>query len=414
MTKFLPAFITTTAMLFTFVASPAIAIEDCAQAAKLSEEANALSDKKPAIAANKLREAIAYCGKSAALHYNLATTLYQQEIFSEAEASLRTALDINPNYSKAVNALAFLMYTQGGDKRKAKILADMAVMLEPNNQTYRNTLDLINENIDNPAQVKFKRPDGIAIVIGNKNYANALLPAVKYADRDAAVMKKYLMNSLGFEEDNIILIKDATHLDFVKHFGDSGDHKGILYKRTHENRSDIFIFYSGHGAPDTNTKKPYLVPNDGDPNVIKLTGYSLDTLYDNLAKLNREKSPRSITVVLDSCFSGGSNDGMLIQNASPIYVEASTPVLAMRNAAVITSSKGNQISSWFPAKNHGLFTYYFLKTLKVAAEEGRKLSVGDIEKALLDVDGVNDRAWKLHNREQEPQVVGNKNIILVQ
>jgi uncharacterized caspase-like protein len=160
------------------------------------------------------------------------------------------------------------------------------------------------------------------------------------------------------------------------------------------------VFYSGHGAPDTNTKKAYLVPSDADPAIIKLTGYSLDTLYDNLAKLNMEKNPKSITVVLDACFSGGSNEGMLIQNASPIYIETSIPLLTARNAVVLSSSKGNQISSWYPEKNHGLFTYYFLKNIKKAAEDKKSLTIREMESALVGPESVNELAWRLYNRDQ--------------
>ena len=119
-------------------------------------------------------------------------------------------------------------------------------------------------------------------------------------------------------------------------------------------------------------------------------------------------------MVLDSCFSGGYNNGMLIENASPITIEASTPALSLRNAVVFSSSRGNQISSWYNEQNHGLFTYNFLKSIKTGIEQGKKgLSAGDVEKTLIDADGVNDQAWRLYNREQEPQVVGNKNLVFV-
>jgi len=199
----------------------------------------------------------------------------------------------------------------------------------------------------------------------------------------------------------------------VKYFGREGDHKGILYNRTRKGQSEIFIFYSGHGAPDTNTRKAYLIPSDADPAVIKLTGYSLDTLYENIAKLEKEKNPKSITIVMDACFSGAYNDGMLIENASPIFIETSSPVVSMKNTVIFASAKGNQISSWYPEKNHSLFTYFFLKGLKESIESGKKLTAGDLEKTLLGTESVNDYAWRIYNRDQEPQVMGDKNIALL-
>lgn len=396
------------------IASPAYAKQDCAKAAKMSEAANEIVSNNPAAAANKLQDAIAMCGTSSSLYYNLAMALYPQAKYEEAKAALDKALAIKPDYAKAMNALAFIHYKHGGDMNRAKMLAKKAVELDGRNQQFTDTLDLLVGNVDSPPKTAFNRPDAIAIVIGNKTYQNKIIPPVKYALQDSSMVKRYLIETLGFSENNVILVKDATNLDLTKYFGNAGDHKGILYNRVRKDKSDVFIYYSGHGAPDTNTKKAYLIPSDADPAIIKLTGYSLDTLYENLAKLSKEKSPKSITIVMDACFSGAYNDGMLIENASPIYIEASAPALTMKNSVIIASAKGNQISSWYPEKNHSLFTYFFLKGIKSAVEEKRSLTARDMETMLTGSDGVGDSAWRMYNREQEPQVMGDKNIVLVQ
>jgi len=396
------------------IVTPLQAKDDCAKASKLSDAANDLISTNPSTAAGKLRDAIALCGTSASLYYNLAIALYPQAKYDEAKAALEKAITLKPNYGKAMNAMAFINYKHGGDMNRAKMLAKKAVELEPRNQQFIDTLEMMVGNVDNPPKTAFIRPDAIAIVIGNKNYQNKIIPPVKYALQDSAMIKRYLVETLGFNENNVVLIKDATNLDLTKYFGNERDHKGILYNRVRSGKSEIFIYYSGHGAPDTNTKKAYLIPSDADPSIIKLTGYSLDTLYENLAKLSAEKSPKNITIVMDACFSGAYHDGMLIENASPIYIEATSPALTMKNSVIIASSKGNQISSWYPDKNHSLFTYFFLKGIKNAVEEKRQLTARDLETLLLGSDGVGDSAWRLYNREQEPQVMGDKNIVLVQ
>jgi tetratricopeptide (TPR) repeat protein len=388
---------------------------DCGKADQLASEAADLVRSSPAAADARLQEAIQLCGTSAALYYNRALVLYKQKRENEAMAELEKAIKVNPEFAIAYNALAYLIVNNDGDRERAMNLAKKAIQLAPDNKQYRDTYSLAKpSDVDIPPVTGTRRPDAVAIVIGNKNYRNTVLPAVKYAIQDVYTMKKYLVETLGFSEENIILVKDATNIDFVKYFGSADDHKGILYNQVRKDRSEVFVFYSGHGAPDTNTKKAYLVPSDADPAIIKLTGYSLDTLYDNLAKLNMEKNPKSITVVLDACFSGGSNEGMLIQNASPIYIETSIPLLTARNAVVLSSSKGNQISSWYPEKNHGLFTYYFLKNIKKAAEDKKSLTIREMESALVGPESVNELAWRLYNRDQEPQTMGNKELVLVQ
>ena len=395
-------------------ANPASAKEDCIKAAKLSDDASDIMASDPQLAEQKLHQAIYYCDSSAALHYNLAMILFSNQKPTEAARELELAIKHNPKYAKALNALAYLYATKaGGDQVKAKQLAQNAVALDPDNEQYRQTLEMITSNIEVAPRTAVRRPDAVAIIIGNKNYQDRHIPTVKYAYQDAALVKKYLVNTLGFDEKNIVMVNDAKKDDFEKFFGTESNYKGFLYNHVVQDRSDIFIYYSGHGAPDTNTKKAYLVPTSADPSYINITAYSLDALYGNLEKLNNDKKPKSITVVLDSCFSGGSSGGMIIRDASPIFIETTTPLLTMDNAVIFTSSQGDQISSWYSEKQHGLFTYFFLKTIKTAAENGAHLTAEDMEKALQEPNSINDYAQKLYNREQVPQITGNKKMTLI-
>lgn len=406
------------AMLPFILTNPAPAANspaDCEAAAKLSDDAGEVFLSNPNVAEKKLKEAIGLCPKSASLHLNLGMVYFQSGRTMEAEKWVGQAIALNADYAKALNAMAYILYVKaGGDKKYGEQLATRAVALEPNIRQYKVTLELYSANVDTPPKTGQRRPDAIGVIIGNKNYRNPTLPAVKFAAQDAAIMKRYLVDSLGYDESNIILMRDASFIDMVKIFGDAQDHRGILYNRVRKGSSEIFIYYSGHGAPDSTSKKAYIVPADADPTVIRLTAYPLDTLYTNLAKLNKDKMPKNITIVLDSCFSGGSQEGMIIPDASPIFIETTTSALNQKNTAVFTSAKGNQISSWYPDKGHSLFTYFFLRTLRNSVAEGKTLTTGDLEKALLAPESVNDHAWRLYNREQEPQMNGDRGVVLFQ
>jgi hypothetical protein len=247
------------------------------------------------------------------------------------------------------------------------------------------------------------RRDAIAVVIGNARYMKSQIPSVDFACRDAMLVREHLISMFGYREGNIIYAENATQADFNAIFGTASNFKGKLYNYIKEGKSDVFIYYSGHGAPNPESKEGYFVPVDCDPALVSLNGYSLKTFYDNLSKLRY----RSLTVVIDACFSGSSEKGMLLRNISPVFIEVEDPVLTLKKAVVLTSAGGNQVSSWYPEKGHSLFTYYFLKGMRGDADRShdRTITVGEMKSYLTE--NVKYMARRLSSREQTPQVYGN-------
>ena len=269
----------------------------------------------------------------------------------------------------------------------------------------------IDKNI--PAAVSPNR-DGVAVIIGNRNYSrkNQDVPDVDYALRDAAVMKEYLLKALGYQEGNILTASDATLGDFNNLFGTAGE-PGRISHLVKLGKSDIFIYYAGHGAPDVNEKKGYFVPIDCHPDAVARNGYPLELLYANLGKIQA----RSITVVIDACFSGSSSSGkMLIASASPVGLRITDPAMSWPNGALFTSSSGAEISSWYDEKKHGLFTYFFLKGMQGAADADQdgRVTAGEIQDFVSDQsEGVPYLARRLFNgRDQTPGFAGKREIVI--
>jgi hypothetical protein len=240
-----------------------------------------------------------------------------------------------------------------------------------------------------------KNKYSVAIVIGNKNYTNPDVPEVTFAHRDAAVMEQYLTKTLGFGE--VIVATDATQAKFFALFG-TEKRDGKLQDYVKEGESDVFIYYSGHGAPDPESKDGYFVPVDCDPAMVDVTGYSLDLFYSKINNLGA----KSITVVIDACFSGASGGGMLLKNISPVFIKVDETGRLADEVTVFTSASGEQVSSWYPEKKHSLYTYYFLKGLKGAADQdgNQAITVEEIQSYVLDK--VSYMARKLNSREQTP------------
>ena len=246
----------------------------------------------------------------------------------------------------------------------------------------------------------------VAIIIGNKNYVNPDVPEVTFAHRDAAIMEQYLIKTLGYDE--IIIETDATQGKFLALFG-SEKRDGKLQDYVKSDESDVFIYYSGHGAPDPENKDGYFVPVDCDPSLVDVNGYSLDLFYK---KLNNLKA-KSITVVIDACFSGSSDQGMLLKNISPIGIQIDNAVALKEHINVFTSSSGEQVSSWYPDKKHSLYTYYFLKGLKGAADQDNNSEISMDELHQYVNEEVTYMARKLNSREQSPDLKSkNSNAIL--
>ena len=145
----------------------------------------------------------------------------------------------------------------------------------------------------------------VAVIIGNKNYRYASRFPVEYAHNDAAAIKDYLVRFLRFDERNIILETDATKTVLDDVFRP----EGALWARVQDGRSNVFVFYSGHGVPDLVGRQAYLLPVDVHPDSPQ-QGYALETLYQSLDLIKQRLGPdRHVIVMIDACFSGESGRG---------------------------------------------------------------------------------------------------------
>jgi hypothetical protein len=246
------------------------------------------------------------------------------------------------------------------------------------------------------------RPNAVAVVIGNKTYRNDDIPNVKYAARDAQVTKKYLTRTLGVRNENVIYTENATAAALTRIFGTAGDPQGQLYNYVQPGASEVFVYYSGHGVPSPESNRAYLVPSDANPNYLSQNGYPAEQLYENLSKV----PAKSVTVLMEACFSGVSAGGAVLRRASPVELSVENPVLAMENGLAFTAGAADQIASWYPLKKHGLFTYFFLKGLRGPADRDGDRTITGAEMGLYLMEKVPYRARRMYNREQTPQVVG--------
>jgi len=275
-------------------------------------------------------------------------------------------------------------------------------------------MDVVDVDRDIP-KGKAKRPDGIAVIIGNGHYSRYGngIPDVTYATRDAAYMKKYVVETLGFDEKNLIYEQDVTQGSLATIFGTGNNYRGKLYNYVKAGKSDVFVYYTGHGAPDPAGKGAFLVPVDANLDYIASNGYPLETFYKNLGKVREKIGNGRMTVILDACFSGDSGGGVLFRNISPAMIKTASPVGNLEEAVIFTSAGESEVSQWYPDKRHSLFTYFFMKGLQGDADRNKNktITVGEMRDYLKD--NVPYLARRLGGREQNPVIVGEESLELV-
>ena len=277
---------------------------------------------------------------------------------------------------------------------------------------YENKLDEIASTKRLAEANKIKNPDAIAVIIGNRDYEGST-PDVDFAGNDADAMKAYVLNKLGYRPGNIIDLRDATQARLRDTFGTKESHRGRLYDYVRANESDVIVFYSGHGVPGLLDKRGYLLSVDSNPNRAEITGYPVDVLLKNLAKV----PAKSMLVFIDACFSGDSPKGMLVRATSGLTVKITAPKKASDNMIVITAAEGDQFASWDEDAKHGLFTKHLLEALNGAADKHVKTGNKDGKVTLGEVKAYLDRemtyqARRRFSRDQNATVSGDLKTVL--
>ncbi len=248
--------------------------------------------------------------------------------------------------------------------------------------------------------------DSIAVIIGNKTYKQTV--PVDFAQNDAKAMRDYLVKALGYRESNIIFLEDATLNEFNQTLGtETKPQSGKLWRLAQAGRSNIFVYYSGHGVPDLQTREPYLLPHDGSPNQSE-SGYLLSTLYANLNVVKQKIGPdRKIILMIDACFTGetGRKGETLLSVSAPGFAPA-LPTGGQEIIKLLATSAATP-ANWDQTNKLGLFTSQFLMGASGLADEGAGNKDGAIQwtemKAFL-TESVERRARESDGREQRPEV----------
>ncbi|MDC0093947.1 caspase family protein [Alphaproteobacteria bacterium] len=242
--------------------------------------------------------------------------------------------------------------------------------------------------------------DALALIVGVSNYENTKVKAL-YADNDAMVFKDYATEKLGISENRIkVLVNDgAEERDILLSV------KEWLRRSAKPNKSDIYVFFAGHGLASQDGKNMYLLPHDGSPRLLEKTAILRDELFSDI----KEANPKSVTVFLDTCYSGETRNEEMLIAGRPIVIRAKEQSIPS-NFTVFSAAAGDQTSKPLEEAKHGMFSYYLMKGMEGDADTNSDNKI--IAQELHNY--VKENVTQQSSGSQTPELQGDKDRVLVQ
>jgi glycine betaine/proline transport system substrate-binding protein len=299
-------------------------------------------------------------------------------------------------YSPIDKQISITAFDQWGNRSEPKII--------------KLTIDIKDTNVAekleplNPSKIRSKSSNNkIALIIGIENYSEA--PKANYANLDAKYFFDYARKAFGVKKQNINLLvnEEATVVKTDKALS------LWLKSKIKKDKSELIIFFAGHGLASTDGKELYLLPQDGNPDRLERTAISRTDLFKEIISL----SPKSVTMFLDTCYSGVSRDEqMLLASARPIRIVADEQEGIPDNFTIFSASRLDQISSGLKEINHGIFSYYLMKGMEGNADTNKDNVITNGELLTYMDENVSQKAAE-QGRQQNPSLAGDPDKILM-
>ncbi len=240
-----------------------------------------------------------------------------------------------------------------------------------------------------------------AVVIGVENYREGLAAATG-AETDAKAFAEFAKTTMNVPEANtkVLLGDRASRADI------SGALLEWLPRNAVKPGGNVYVFFSGHGAPDIETGDSYLVPWDGNPTYIKSSGLRVGELQTQLEKLKGF----NVYVFLDACFSGSGDRSVLPEGTRPIVPVKDIP--AQGKVVTFTASGADETTGAHEGGTHGLFTYHLLLAIsgQADANNDRDVTTGEVLTYLKNAVPTEARR---QNRDQTPTGLNTGSQVLV-
>jgi len=223
------------------------------------------------------------------------------------------------------------------------------------------------------------------LIIGNQKYIDN--QEVPNAVNDAHVFAEYCYRTFNIPRANTIMLTNATGNQMKEGLQE------LVRRATHapQGKADLIVYYSGHGviAKDRNG----MAANDFDQYLIPVDASGADASLS----LSRNDIYMAFNAI-------PFNRASLFLDACNIpYDRAVAKVAKYKwkgNVFVFASSSPNESSISYKNKNHGLFTYYLLKSIK---EKNGNIDYKDLTDQVRE--NVERQSDKMFGEKQTPEVI---------
>ena len=254
-------------------------------------------------------------------------------------------------------------------------------------------------SLDPSAKKVKSNPNALALIVGVANYSKTNADAI-YADKDAQQFYDYARMKLGIPAKNI--------KELVNNKADLGEIalavQDWVARSTKQGKTDVYIYFAGHGLASDDGKDMYLLPYDGRPRLLNKTALLRDELFKDIKKAN----PRSVTVFLDTCYSGTTRGTDMLIASRPIAIRALEQSIP-DNFTVMTAAAGDQTAKPLEEAKHGMFSYFLMKGMEGEADANNdnEITAGELHSY------VQTNVIQQSSGSQTPELQGDADRVLV-
>ncbi len=243
-----------------------------------------------------------------------------------------------------------------------------------------------------PPEAKAKsNPHALALIVGIEDYGHTF--KARHAARDANLFYDYAQRSLGIPAGNIRLLtgEAATRADLLHAV------KTWMAPMIQPGKSQVVVFFAGHGLASSDGEKAFLIPQDARPDLLEDTALDRQRLMADIARAR----PQSALFFFDTCYSGGGRGGdkTLVAGARAITIKPRADLLPP-GFMQFSASSNDQLAHSHPSQPHGLFSYYLMRGLsgEADANHDQRLTAGELQAY------VQERVQRLAQTQGRPQV----------